>query len=235
MKVVNSPWKNGRNYLVTAQAIEGPWSEPVFMGNGGFDPTLFHDGDGRKYYIYRPWGPRHHSDPFCTIVMQEYFPQRQALSPQRKTLFTGTELKYTEGPHIYHIGDYYYLLMAEGGTGYEHAVNIARARQIDGPYELHPETALLTAWPAPRNPLQKTGHGSIIHTHTDEWYMVFLASRPLKLPGIPLLAKNGRGYCPLGRETAIEKLYWRDDWPWAAEGQHARRKLKRHQCRSHLG
>ncbi|VTM23714.1 Beta-xylosidase [Raoultella terrigena] len=87
VKIVDSPWKNGRNYLVTAPSVEGPWSEPIAMGNGGFDPSLFHDSDGRKYYIYRPWGPRHHSDPHCTIVMQEYFPQTQTLAKTRKTLF----------------------------------------------------------------------------------------------------------------------------------------------------
>jgi xylan 1,4-beta-xylosidase len=56
VKIVDSPWKNGRNFLVTAPSIEGPWSEPIPMGNGGFDPSLFHDDDGRKYYLYRPWG-----------------------------------------------------------------------------------------------------------------------------------------------------------------------------------
>lgn len=56
VKIVDSPWKNGRNFLVTAPSVEGPWSAPVPMGNGGFDPSLFHDADGRKYYIYRPWG-----------------------------------------------------------------------------------------------------------------------------------------------------------------------------------
>ena len=58
VKIVDSPWKNGRNFLVTAPSIEGPWSEPVPMGNGGFDPSLFHDDDGRKYYLYRPSAKR---------------------------------------------------------------------------------------------------------------------------------------------------------------------------------
>jgi xylan 1,4-beta-xylosidase len=68
VKIVDSPWKNGRNFLVTAPSIEGPWSEPIPMGNGGFDPSLFHDDDGRKYYLYRPWAAppqqpaQHHRD-----------------------------------------------------------------------------------------------------------------------------------------------------------------------------
>ncbi|MFZ2609459.1 MAG: glycoside hydrolase family 43 protein, partial [Raoultella planticola] len=206
---------------VTAPSIEGPWSEPIAMGNGGFDPSLFHDSDGRKYYIYRPWGPRHHSDPHCTIVLQEYFPQTQTLSKTRKTLFTGTALRYTEGAHLYHKEGWYYLLVAEGGTSYEHAVVVLRAKNIDGPYELHPDGTLMTSWHLPENPLQKSGHGSLMETHTGEWYMAYLTSRPQRLPGVPLLASGGRGYCSLGRETGIARIAWHDGWPSVEGGKHA--------------
>ena len=221
VKIVDSPWKNGRNYLVTAPSVEGPWSEPIAMGNGGFDPSLFHDSDGRKYYIYRPWGPRHHSDPHCTIVMQEYFPQTQTLAKTRKTLFTGTDLRYTEGAHLYRKEGWYYLLVAEGGTSYEHAVVVLRAKNIDGPYELSPEVTLMSSWHLPENPLQKSGHGSLLETHTGEWYMAYLVSRPQRLPGVPLLASGGRGYCSLGRETGITPVAWRDGWPVIEGGKHA--------------
>jgi xylan 1,4-beta-xylosidase len=220
VKVVDSPWKNGRNYLVTAPSIEGPWSEPIPMGNGGFDPSLFHDSNGRKYYLYRPWGPRHHSDPHCTIVMQEYFPQEQRLSPERRTLFTGTTLRYTEGPHLYQRDGYYYLVVAEGGTSYEHAVVVLRARAPEGPYELHPDTAIMTTWDQPEHPLQKSGHGSLVDTPNGEWFMAYLTSRPLRLPGVPLLAAGGRGYCPLGRETGIARIAWQDGWPYVEGGKH---------------
>ncbi|MCV2514400.1 glycoside hydrolase family 43 protein, partial [Leclercia pneumoniae] len=166
VKIVDSPWKNGRNFLVTAPSVEGPWSEPIPMGNGGFDPSLFHDDDGRKYYLYRPWGPRHHSNPHNTIVMQEYFPGTHTLSPERKTLFTGTPLGYTEGAHLYRKEGWYYLLVAEGGTSYEHAVVVLRSRTLEGPYELHPEVSMMTSWHLPENPLQKSGHGSLLQTHT---------------------------------------------------------------------
>ena len=91
VKIVDSPWKNGRNFLVTAPSIEGPWSEPIPMGNGGFDPSLFHDDDGRKYYIYRPWGPRHHSNPHNTIVLQAFDPQTGTLYPTRRQFEEGFE------------------------------------------------------------------------------------------------------------------------------------------------
>lgn len=221
VKIVDSPWKNGRNFLVTAPSIEGPWSEPIPMGNGGFDPSLFHDDDGRKYYIYRPWGPRHHSNPHNTIVLQAFDPQTGTLSPERKTLFTGTPLCYTEGAHLYRHAGWYYLMVAEGGTSYEHAVVVLRSKNIDGPYELHPDVTMMTSWHLPENPLQKSGHGSLLQTHTGEWYMAYLTSRPLRLPGVPLLASGGRGYCPLGRETSVARIEWRDGWPYVEGGKHA--------------
>lgn len=59
-------------------------------------------------------GPRHHSNPHNTIVMQAFDPQTGTLSPERKTLFTGTPLCYTEGAHLYRHAGWYYLMVAEG-------------------------------------------------------------------------------------------------------------------------
>jgi xylan 1,4-beta-xylosidase len=87
--------------------------------------------------------------------MQEFFADTHTLSPQRSTLFTGTPLGYTEGAHIYRRDGYYYLLVAEGGTSYEHAVVVLRAKDITGPYELHPDVTMMTSWHLPENPLQK--------------------------------------------------------------------------------
>lgn len=80
---------------------------------------------------------------------------------------------------------------------------------------------MMTSWHTPENPLQKSGHGSMLETHTGEWYMAWLTSGPLRLPGVPLLASGGRGYCPLGRETGIARVGWRDGWPYVEGGKHA--------------
>jgi beta-xylosidase len=82
----------------------------------------------------------------------------------------------------------------------------AAFKTIDGPYELHPDVTMMTSWHLPENPLQKSGHGSLLQTHTGEWYMAYLTSRPLRLPGVPLLASGGRGYCPLGARPASPAL-----------------------------
>ena len=47
--------KDTPNFLVTASSIEGPWSDPVFINSSGFDPSLFHDEDGRKYWLNMVW------------------------------------------------------------------------------------------------------------------------------------------------------------------------------------
>ncbi len=205
-------FKDTHNYLVTATDILGPWSEPVYLNSSGFDPSLFHDtleggGDGRKWFLNMVWDHRLGRNPFGGILLQEFNPETRQLQGPVSNIFHGTSLKVTEGPHLYRRGGWYYLLTAEGGTSYEHAVTLARSRQITGPYEVHPENPVLTAWQRPEALLQKSGHASLVETQDGEWYMAHLCGRPLE-PG------GERGYCNLGRETALQKLEWgSDDWP----------------------
>ena len=115
---------------------------------------------------------------------------------------------FTEGPHLYRRGGYYYLLTAEGGTGWGHAVTMARSRELLGPYELHPDTYVLTARNRPDAQLQRAGHADFVETQHGETYMVYLCGRPLR----------NRGRCTLGRETAIQHMVWgADDWLYTAE------------------
>ena len=148
--------------------------------------------------------------------MQEYDHEQRKLVGERKVIFKGTDVKLVEAPHLYKIGGYYYLLTAEGGTKYEHQATLARSKNLWGPYEVHPDNPLITSYAYPRIPLQKAGHASIVETHTNEWFLVHLTGRPLPKESSPLLSP--RGYCPLGRETAIQRLEWREDWPYVVGG-----------------
>lgn len=115
----------------------------------------------------------------------------------------------TEGPHLYHIGDYYYLMTAEGGTGYDHAVTIARAKEITGPYIISPFHPLLTSAGHPELSLQKAGHASLVDTGDGRWYIAHLCGRPI----------TDRSYCVLGRETCLQEIIWTEDgWPILKEG-----------------
>jgi xylan 1,4-beta-xylosidase len=217
IKVHAGAWKDGHNYLTTCETIDGEWSEPIYLNSSGFDPSLFHDFDGRKYIVNLLWDQRTYNHSFAGILLQEYSHKDKRLIGDAKVIFEGSKLKVTEGPHLYRINYYYYLLTAEGGTRYEHAATIARSKNIDGPYELHPDNPILTAWHTPGNPLQRCGHASIVQTHTGERYLAHLAGRPLPRDNQPLLSH--RGFCPLGRETAIQKLEWRDGWPYVVGGK----------------
>ncbi|MGG6314154.1 glycoside hydrolase family 43 protein [Paenibacillus macerans] len=208
VKSRHGAFKDTPNYLVTAADIRGPWSEPVYLNSSGFDPSLFHDDDGRKWLVNMLWDHRKGRNRFAGIVLQEYDPQRKQLVGPIKNIFKGTELRLTEGPHLYKRNGYYYLLTAEGGTYYDHAVTMARSKAIDGPYEVDPTNPILTSSGKPHLALQKAGHASLVETQTGEWYMVHLTGRPVK-----------EIYCTLGRETAVQRGVWTEDgWFRLASG-----------------
>ncbi len=170
------------NYLVTCETVDGDWSDPVYMNSSGFDPSLFHDDDGRKWFVNMLWDHRPGNNRFAGIVLQEYDHQKRALIGERRNIFKGTSIGFTEAPHLYRRDGWYYLITAEGGTQWGHAVTLARSKQIDGPYELHPDTYILTARDKPDAPLQRAGHADLVETPSGEVYMPYLCGRPLKKP-----------------------------------------------------
>lgn len=216
VKRIDGNFKDTHNYIVTAPAVEGPWSDPTHVNSSGFDPSLFHDDDGRKWFLNMVWNhvshgvggnPRHPS--FAGILLQEYDPAAGKLVGPAKNIFAGSPHGLVEGPHLFKRDGWYYLTTAEGGTGYDHAVTMARSRAIDGPYELHPDIHLITSKDAPDAPLQRAGHGQLVETPEGHVYHTHLCSRPL-----PGLRRS-----PLGRETAIQKCVWGDDgWLRLAHG-----------------
>lgn len=201
VKRKDGSFKDAHNYIVTAPDIEGPWSDPVYTNSSGFDPSLFHDEDGRKWFLNMIWDHRVGHNSFAGIALQEYDPVKQALIGPIQNIFKGTPLALTEGPHLYKRDGWYYLLTAEGGTAYDHAVTLARSRQIGGPYDVHPEQHVVTARFDPDNPIQRAGHGDFVETQTGETYLVHLMGRP----------RLGQDRCQMGRETAIQKCVWGDD------------------------
>lgn len=200
-------YRDMHNYLVTATDITGPWSEPVFLNSSGFDPSLFHDDDGRKWLVNMLWDHRKGRNRFSGIVLQEYSPEEKKLVGPRRNIFKGTELGWTEAPHLYKRNGWYYLFTAEGATQYGHAVTIARSRNIEGPYEVDPENPVLTSRDHPELVLQKAGHASLVETQTGEWYMAHLCARP-----------TADKYCTLGRETALQRCRWTEDGWLRVEG-----------------
>lgn len=208
LKRYDGNFKDVHNYIVVSDTIEGPWSDPIYANSSGFDPSLFHDDDGRKWFYNLAWNHRAvdlsqspRNSFFGGIHLQEYDHGKRCLVGKPELIFTGSKLGITEGPHIYKRNGFYYLVVAEGGTGYEHAVTHARGPSVCGPFELHPDTHVITSTDRSDGQLQRAGHGQFIETDRGEVYHTFLCSRPLA----------GKQRSPMGRETGIEKCKWTDD------------------------
>jgi xylan 1,4-beta-xylosidase len=193
-------FKDTHNYLVTTDSIMGEWSDPIYLNSSGFDPSLFHDRDGRKWLLNVLWDHRKGNHPFSGILLQEYSEEEKKLTGPISNIFKGTEIGLVEGPHLYRKNEYYYLITAEGGTVLKHAVTSARSKNILGPYEVDPENPILTSYNDPELVLQRAGHASLVETQNGEWYMTHLCGRHIP----------SRKRCTMGRETAIQKMKWTD-------------------------
>ena len=196
----------GGNFIITAQNPTGPWSEPHYIeGADGIDPSLFFDEDGTCYYIGthpNPAGCQYDGDWY--IWIQELDIENMKLVGEVHNVWNGAmrNIIWPEGPHLYKIGEYYYIMHAEGGTGPDHAVTVCRSKNVYGPYENNFCNPILTHRHLGRKyPICYVGHADLVKTINDEWYMVMLAVRPLE------------GYTTMGRETFLARVEWENDWP----------------------
>jgi xylan 1,4-beta-xylosidase len=184
---------DGGNVLYTATDPAGPWSDPIHLpGVPGIDPDLAWDADG---------------DCWCTTaginqVRLDPYTGRTLGSPYR--IWSGSRgAKAPEAPHLHRVGEYWYLLIAEGGTERGHSVAIARGRTPAGPFEPCPHNPILTHRGSD-HPIQNTGHADLVQAPDGSWWMVLLGARPRG--GTP-------GWHVLGRETFLVPVSWIDDWP----------------------
>lgn len=224
VKVVNGAFKDCVNYLVTAENIHGPWSEPIRLNGVGFDASLFHDDDGRKYLIQQTWDFREYRHAFNGITLTEFDTETMRLKPETsRTIWQGTDVKLVEGPHLYKINGWYYLFCAEGGTQYEHQESVARSRTLDAEsFEGDPSNPFISNFDTPNAYLQKQGHGALVDTPGGEWYYASLCGRPWR--HATESSHGVRGWCTLGRETSIQKVEWNEDgWPYVVGGHGGQR------------
>lgn len=217
VKVTGGSFKDCVNYLTTAEDIRGPWSDPVFLNTAGFDASLFHDEDGKKYLVNQYWDPRPFRHSFYGIMCTEFSEEEGGLTGEPWVIYKGTEDKVTEGPHLYKLHGYYYLFVAQGGTEYAHQERVARAKTLREEFATQPGEPFLTTLDAPWHPIQKAGHGSLVETQNGEWYFTHLMGRPLYYSTDSAIGT--RKWCPLGRETGIQKVVWDEEkWPHIVGG-----------------
>lgn len=191
--------ENIGNFYVYTDDIYGEWSEPIKVEQGGIDPSLFFDDDGKVYFISNG----NDSEGRGFIQMSEIDISNGKKITENEPLWYGTGGRYIEAPHMYKFGDYYYLLNAEVGTEYGHMVNLARSKNIKGPYEPCPKNPLLTNRNLGGYQLQGAGHGDIVQAKDGTWWFCHLAFRQQDKYAL---------YHHLGRETCMEPVIWEDGW-----------------------
>lgn len=203
-------WHAGRFYMVTTNVTGGGsfyvhsedpaagWSEPVWVDQGGIDPSLCFDADGTVYYTGTHGGQ---------IIQREIdLATGRFLTPARP-IWDGTGGQYPEGPHLYAMHGYYYLLISEGGTEYGHMLTVARSTSSWGPFESCPRNPILTHRSL-SNPIQATGHADLVQDDAGHWWLVCLGIRPHSYPP----CHN------LGRETFLAPVTW-DSAGWPVVGR----------------
>lgn len=174
--------------LTWADRPEGPWAEPKFLPLDGIDPSLFAEGD-RRYILLNPGA-----------IMAEISEEGEILSEPEMIFFGDARIK-PEGPHLLKKDGWYYLFLAEGGTGDGHMETVMRSRSLKGPYEACPFNPILGR-KKPDAYIQRSGHGKPVSTPDGRWYMVYLCGR------------KADGKTVMGRETALDPMEWTaDGWP----------------------
>ena len=194
------------NVLFTADDPAGPWSDGIVMEVPGIDPDIAWDDDGACYVTASVL----QLDEQTGGTVHEGIKQVRidpatgaALEPAMRQLWSGTGGMFPEAPHLYRIGEWWYLMIAEGGTERGHAVSIARSASPKGPFEGCPDNPLVTARGTDRA-VQNTGHGDLVQLPDGSWAMVLLGTRP---------RSKTRAFAPMGRETFLTPVTWKDGWP----------------------
>lgn len=206
----------GGDFVMTATDPAGPWSDPVWLdtrgpdGAAGIDPSLFFDTDGRVWLH----GTRLRSEPEwyhqTEVWVRELDPATKQVVGPEHVVWTGAlrGAVWAEGPHLYRVGDTYLLLAAEGGTEIHHAVSVARASSVTGPYEGCKGNPVLTHRHLGRGAdVVGVGHADLVEAPDGSWWAVVLGMRPY-----------GGYHYPLGRETFLVPVAWEDGWPVLAPG-----------------
>ena len=195
------------NFIITAKNPAGPWSDPIhIVGAPGIDPDLFFDDDGKAWYVGNQMPENPNFDGEGEIWLQELDLSEFKLVGEKHLLWRGAcGGVWAEGPHIYKKDGRYYLLIAEGGTSFNHAVMVALSDKIEGPYISNPRNPIITSRHLTYdNWVNSTGHGDIIELDDGRNYMVLL--------GIRNQIERGSN---MGRETFIVPLTWeREPFEW---------------------
>ena len=189
-----------QNFYVYTDDIYGEWSEPVTVDQGGIDPSLLFDDDGKVYFISNGTDEYGKSG----VCQCEINIETGEKLTHTKCIWQGSGGRYLESPHMYKINGEYYLMAAEGGTEYGHMITYARGRSPWGEFENYPHNPVLTNRNKAPFIIQGIGHGDLIRDKNGEWHILCLGFRQIHM-WMP--------YHHLGREVfLIPAQFDNDGW-----------------------
>ena len=205
MVTTNVGHKSGGNFYIWTDDIYGKWSQPIFVEQGGIDPSLYFEND-KTYFMSNGTDEKGKNAIFqCEIDITT-----GKKFTESKILWHGTGGRYLEAPHLYKIGNYYYLMAAEGGTEYGHTVVYARGDNVWGPFTSYAHNPVLTNRNLGGYQLQGIGHGDLIEDFNGNWWMYALAFRQIH---------QWMPYHHLGRETCLVPVTFnKDGWFTVEDG-----------------
>ena len=185
------------NFIVTASDPAGEWSTPVWVEAGGIDPSIYFENGHAYYCTNQSLHPGQEE-----ITLEEIDVRTGKCIGETRTIWSGIGGGFLEAPHIYRIGERYYLFVAEGGTNFNHMITAAGSDSLFGPYESCPDNPILTNAHDTSKEVQCAGHGDLFQDHRGNWWIVHL--------GIRL---SRRTMSHLGRETFLTPVVWENGWP----------------------
>lgn len=202
------------NFYVKSKDPEKGWSEPIYLRKvGGIDPSFFFDKDGKGYIVNNdePVGGHDYEGQRSIMCHRFSVEGDSVIGNQVEILRGGTHVQerpiWIEGPHLFKVGKYYYLMCAEGGTGEWHSEVILRSKNPMGPFEEYSGNPILTQRtgldPNRDDYVSSAGHADIVQTPKGDWWAVFLACRPY----------DKDRYYNTGRDTYMLPVTWKDGWP----------------------
>ena len=139
-----------------------------------------------------------------TLCSQRLTQTGKLLTPLR-TVSTGFVTRDAEGPHLYNIKGWYYLIEAEGGTRFLHMETVGRSRSPWGPFERSPWNPWISQHVSWDDQEKSLGHCDLVDTAAGDWWTVCLGTRHFNSQTLDL-----------GRETFLFPVTWKDGWPTIA-------------------
>ena len=201
------------NFIVTATNPEGPWSDPIELPEvGGIDPDIFFDDDGKVYIAHNeaPVGEPLYQGHRAIWLWEFDLTTKTVIKNSGRVIVNGgSDIKqkpvWIEGPHIYKINGWYYLVCAEGGTSLDHSQVVFRTKNLKEPFVPFEQNPILTQRDLDENrinPITAVGHADLVQTKEGEWWAVFLGTR-----------SYNKKYFNTGRETFLLPVSWKNEWP----------------------